>query len=204
MTTKTKTRQDPRLLAAAMLILSADAPRTRSKGREKEKYEESRSFPIQHRLDRPDLQQHGSNLVYPVVRRPAYLKLHVLEDADDDDYDRDDRIRLIRRTIIVLKEGIGSLTATKGSDCFEFWVECEVLRALPPHQWASEDGGLLHPEDFERLDCEEFGLAPMSLTPHRFRLLWEHYVESKLLQDSRPVLPSRHARQRPHRPPHRR
>jgi len=91
------------------------------------------------------------------------LSLHVLKDADQVDHDREDRIKLIRRTIAVLREGIGSLTATKGK-CFEFWVDSNVLRALPPHQWCSEDGSLLHPDDFERVDCEEFGLAPINLT----------------------------------------
>ena len=93
------------------------------------------------------------------------LKLHVLKDAVRDDYDRDDRVQLIRRSIAVLRKGIGALTATKGSNYFEFWVESDVLRALPPHQWASEDGGLLHPADVERIDCEECGLAPITLTP---------------------------------------
>jgi hypothetical protein len=95
------------------------------------------------------------------------LKLHVLNEVDGDDYDRDHRIKLIQRTIAVLQAGIGSLAATKGGELFEFWVEVYVFHALPPHQWASEDGGLLHPEDFVWLDCEEFGLAPTTFGAQR-------------------------------------
>jgi hypothetical protein len=71
------------------------------------------------------------------------LKMTLHDAADAWDEDREDRIKLIERTIAVLKAGYGSLTVTKGSKYFEFRVESNVLGALPPHNWASEDGGLL-------------------------------------------------------------
>jgi hypothetical protein len=46
------------------------------------------------------------------------LKVHYVPDNDDDD--REDRIRLIQRTLVVLRKGIGQLAATKGSELFEF------------------------------------------------------------------------------------
>ena len=63
----------------------------------------------------------------------------------------------------MLKEGYGQLVTTKGSKYFEFWVESNVTGALPPHNWASEDGGLLNPHDFETFDATEFGWDPLDL-----------------------------------------
>jgi hypothetical protein len=91
------------------------------------------------------------------------LKLKVHDAPDDWDEDREDRVNLIERTIAVLKAGYGSLTVTKGRKYFEFWVESNVRGALPPHNWASEDGGLLNPADFETLDAKEFGWDPLDL-----------------------------------------
>jgi hypothetical protein len=52
--------------------------------------------------------------------------------------DLQERIRLVRRTLVVLREGFGRLVVTKGSgDFFEFWVESYVIGALPPHRWTS-------------------------------------------------------------------
>jgi hypothetical protein len=91
------------------------------------------------------------------------LRLKVYNDPEDDHGDRQDRIKVIERTIAVLKAGFGSLTASKGRKYFEFWVESNLLGALPPHNWASEDGGLLNPHDFETFDAKEFGWDPLDL-----------------------------------------
>ena len=70
--------------------------------------------------------------------------------------DLEDRIRLVRRTLVVLREGLGRLVVTKGSgDYFEFWVQSSVTRALPPHRWTSF-GWLLDPADYDLGDAEEF------------------------------------------------
>jgi hypothetical protein len=91
------------------------------------------------------------------------LRLKLYDVPDEDHYDRQDRIRLIQRTLAVLKKGYGQLVTTKGREYFEFWVESNVTGALPSHNWASEDGGLLNPHEFERLEAKNFGWKPLDL-----------------------------------------
>jgi hypothetical protein len=84
------------------------------------------------------------------------LKVRGADHLDDDE--RQYRIRLIRRTLVILKEGLGVLVATQtGPEHFEFWVDCPVDGGLPAHRWTSY-GELYTPEP-RYLPAAEFGLA---------------------------------------------
>jgi hypothetical protein len=79
-----------------------------------------------------------------------------------DEDERQRQLKLIRRSLTILKEGIGYLVATKGSPIyFEFWIECPVAGGLPPHRWTSL-GHLYDPAKFRHSDAEEFGLATIN------------------------------------------
>jgi hypothetical protein len=75
--------------------------------------------------------------------------------------DRQQRSKLIQRSLVILREGLGYLVATKGSPIyFEFWVECPVVGGLPPHRWNSL-GQLYDPSKFSPIHAEDLGLAPL-------------------------------------------
>ena len=100
----------------------------------------------------------GRAAIFTHTRTCLKLKLGEMDISQGD---LEDRIRLVRRTLVVLREGLGRLVVSKGSgDYFEFWVQSSVTRALPPHRWTSF-GRLLDPADCDLGDAEEFGLAPL-------------------------------------------
>ena len=90
------------------------------------------------------------------------LELDVHNSPDPYYDDRQNRIRLIKRTIQVLQAGLGTLVATKESSGFEFWVESSVRGGLPLHRWMSR-GFLYDPNKLEKEDAEDYGLAPLNL-----------------------------------------
>lgn len=76
--------------------------------------------------------------------------------------ERQRQIKLIHRSLAILKEGLGYLVATKGSPIyFEFWIECPVTGGLPPHRWTSL-GELYNPAKCRPSDAEKFGLATLN------------------------------------------
>jgi hypothetical protein len=110
-----------------------------------------------------DAEQAGCAVTF--TQTSSGLKLEVYKQAGWRDYDEDERqvrTNLIRRSLIILREKIGYLVATKGcTRYFDFWVECPVIGGLPPHRWTSL-GELWNPAKCKRLDAEQFGLATLS------------------------------------------
>jgi hypothetical protein len=90
------------------------------------------------------------------------LELTVQDSPDPFYDDRQKRLRLIKRTILVLEAVLGTLVATKGRGDFDFWVESSVSGGLPPHRWMSK-GFLYDPSKFEQERAEDYGLAPLTL-----------------------------------------
>jgi hypothetical protein len=91
------------------------------------------------------------------------LKLTVYKTADYvSEEDRQQRIKLIQRTLVILREGVGYLVATKGSRIyFEFWVESPVVGGLPPHRWNSL-GELYKPSKFNPIHAPDLGLTSLN------------------------------------------
>ena len=90
------------------------------------------------------------------------LKMKVQNRPDRFPENRPERIKLLMRTIVLLKAGQGTLVAEKGSGDFYFWVKSSVNGGLQPHAWCSR-GFLIDPTKFHRDEAEEYGLAPLTL-----------------------------------------
>jgi hypothetical protein len=90
------------------------------------------------------------------------LELTVYETKDFvSEKDRRERIKLIPRTLVILRKGFGYLVATKGSPIyFEFWVECPLIGGLPPHRWTSL-GKMYDPSKFSPIHAEDLRLASL-------------------------------------------
>ena len=82
------------------------------------------------------------------------LKLKVYDPLDPIEEDkRRLQIKLIHRSLAILKAGLGYLVATKSSPIyFEFWVECPLIGGLPPHRWTSL-GDLYNPKKCKTFEC---------------------------------------------------
>ena len=107
-----------------------------------------------------DAVQNGYQVSFAHTRTGLRMKLTGFPDRFPED--RLERIKLLHRTIVILKSGQGTLVAEKGSGDFYFWVGSDVKEGLPPHKWSSR-GFLIDPTNFGRDEPEEYGLAPITL-----------------------------------------
>ena len=99
----------------------------------------------------------------PFAQTVSGLRLKASDPVEQLEGDeRERQIKLIHRSLAILKAGLGYLVATKGSPIyFEFWIECPVTGGLPPHRWTSL-GELYNPTKCRCSGAEKFGLATLN------------------------------------------